>query len=93
MEAVTTGEKGILVAGVVYNVYSSIEKGEFLQIYYPESGTVINPRPAMILNTSSNVNDAKALLKGNYAIGVLLVFVKTLSEYGTSATLDRKIGF
>ncbi len=34
-----------------------------------------------------------ALLKGNYAIGVLLVFVKTLSEYGTPATFGRKIGF
>ncbi len=34
-----------------------------------------------------------SLLKGNYAIGALLVFVKTLSEYGTPATLGRKIGF
>lgn len=33
------------------------------------------------------------LLKGNYAIGALLVFVKTLSEYGTPATLGRRIGF
>lgn len=62
LEAVTTGEKGILVAGVDYNAYSSIAKGEPLQIYYPESGTVINPRPAMILNTSSNVDNAKAFV-------------------------------
>lgn len=62
LEAVTTGEKGILIAGVDYNAYSSIEKGEPLQIYYPESGTVINPRPAMILNTSSNVDNAKAFV-------------------------------
>lgn len=33
------------------------------------------------------------LLAGNYAIGVLLVFVKTLSEYGTPYTLGRRIGF
>ncbi|WP_297716471.1 iron ABC transporter permease [Intestinimonas sp.] len=33
------------------------------------------------------------LLTGNYAIGVLLVFVKTLSEYGTPYTLGRRIGF
>lgn len=33
------------------------------------------------------------LLKGNYAIGMLLVFVKTLSEYGTPATFGKKIGF
>lgn len=33
------------------------------------------------------------LLAGNYAIGTLLVFVKTLSEYGTPYTLGRRIGF
>ena len=33
------------------------------------------------------------LLTGNFAIGVLLVFVKTLSEYGTPYTLGRRIGF
>lgn len=33
------------------------------------------------------------LLAGNYAIGMLLVFVKTLSEYGTPSTLGKRIGF
>ena len=33
------------------------------------------------------------LLTGNYAIGMLLVFVKVLSEYGTPATLGKRIGF
>lgn len=33
------------------------------------------------------------LLTGNDAIGALLVFVKTLSEYGTPYTLGRRIGF
>ena len=33
------------------------------------------------------------LLAGNYAIGALLVFVKTLSEYGAPYTLGRRIGF
>ncbi|MGN0424289.1 MAG: ABC transporter permease [Acetatifactor sp.] len=33
------------------------------------------------------------LLRGNYAIGALLVFVKTISEYGTPSTLGRRIGF
>lgn len=62
LEAVTTGEKAILVAGVDYNAYSSIEKGEPLAIYYPASGTVINPRPAMILNSSQNVENAQAFV-------------------------------
>lgn len=62
LEAVTTGEKAILVAGVDYNAYSSKAKGEPLDIYYPASGTVINPRPAMILKTSRNVDNAKAFI-------------------------------
>lgn len=62
LEAVTTGEKSILVAGVDYNAYSKINKGEPLNIYYPKSGTVINPRPAMIIKTSQNVENAKAFI-------------------------------
>lgn len=62
LETVTTGEKAILVAGVDYNAYSNIDKGEPLKIYYPESGTVINPRPAMIMKTSKNVENAKAFV-------------------------------
>ena len=62
LEAVTTGEKGILVAGVDYNAYTSINKGEPLNIYYPAGGTVINPRPAMILKTSPHVANAKAFM-------------------------------
>ena len=60
LEAVTTGEKGILIAGVDYNAYSSMAKGEPLNIYYPASGTVVNPRPAMILKTAPNMDNAKA---------------------------------
>ena len=62
LEAVTTGEKGILIAGVDYNAYSSMADGEPIQIYYPESGTVVNSRPAMILNTAPNVENAKAFI-------------------------------
>lgn len=62
LEAVTTGEVGALVAGVDYNAYSSIAKGEPLAIYYPAGGTVVNPRPAMIMNTAPNVDNAKAFV-------------------------------
>ena len=62
LEAVTTGEVGILVAGVDYNAYSSMNKGEPLNIYYPAGGTVVNPRPAMIMNTSPNPDNAKAFV-------------------------------
>jgi iron(III) transport system permease protein len=62
-----------------------------------------------LLNINSNLEEAAALfgagfgyrlkkillplLTGNYAIGALLVFVKTLSEYGTPATFGNRIGF
>ena len=62
LEAVTTGEVGILVAGVDYNAYSSMAKGEPLSIYYPAGGTVVNPRPAMILSTAPNADNAKAFI-------------------------------
>lgn len=62
LEAVTTGEKGILIAGVDYNAYSSMAKGEPLNIYYPASGTVVNPRPAMILKTAPHMDNAKAFV-------------------------------
>lgn len=62
LETVTTGEKAILVAGVDYNAYSNIAKGEPLAIYYPKSGTVINPRPVMIMKTSRNQENAKAFV-------------------------------
>ena len=62
LSSVTTGEKAILVAGVDYNAYSSMAKGEPINIYYPKSGTVINPRPAMILKTSKNTDNAKAFV-------------------------------
>ncbi len=62
LDAVVTGSKGILVAGVDYNAYAYMAKGEPLGIYYPKTGTVINPRPAMILKTSANVANAKAFM-------------------------------
>ena len=67
LEAVTTGEVGALVAGVDYNAYSSIKKGEPLAIYYPAGGTVVNPRPAMIMNTAPNAENAKAFIDYLYS--------------------------
>ncbi|NJP41325.1 ABC transporter substrate-binding protein [Oscillospiraceae bacterium HV4-5-C5C] len=62
LEAVTTGEVGILVAGVDYNAYSAIAKGEPLGIYYPAGGTVVNPRPAMIMKTAPDLANAQAFI-------------------------------
>ena len=53
-----------------------------------ESGAVFGARPGRRLRRI-----LAPMLTGNYAIGALLVFVKTLSEYGTPYTLGRRIGF
>ena len=53
-----------------------------------ESGAVFGARPGQRMRRI-----LAPLLTGNYAIGALLVFVKTLSEYGTPYTLGRRIGF
>lgn len=62
LEAVTTGEVGILVAGVDYNAYTAKKKGEPLDIYYPKSGTIVNPRPAMILSKAPHGENAKKFM-------------------------------
>ena len=62
LEAVTTGEVGALVAGVDYNAYSSKAKGAPVDIYYPAGGTIVNPRPAMILKTAPNMDNAKLFI-------------------------------
>jgi len=62
LEAVVTGERGILVGGVDWNVFAAIERGEPINFFYPAGGTVINPRPAMILNTTQNLENAQAFM-------------------------------
>ncbi|WP_432642050.1 ABC transporter permease [Acidaminococcus sp.] len=53
-----------------------------------EAGAVVGAGPGLRLREIF-----LPLLTGNYAIGALLVFVKTISEYGTPYTLGRRIGF
>lgn len=67
LSAVTTGEVGILVAGVDYNAYSSMKKGEPLNIYYPKSGTIVNPRPAMIMKNAPDMENAQKFIDYLYS--------------------------
>lgn len=60
--------------GVIYNttVFSTLdadwkdlgnaEYKDQLDIYYPAGGTIVNPRPAMILKTAPNMDNAKAFV-------------------------------
>lgn len=62
LEAVTTGEAAILVAGVDYNAYTAMKKGEPLAFYYPKSGTIVNPRPAMIMKNAPDKENAQKFM-------------------------------
>ncbi|MCL1948495.1 MAG: extracellular solute-binding protein, partial [Turicibacter sp.] len=55
-------ERGILVSGVDWNIFNAIAQGEPLNFYYPAGGTVINPRPAMVLQSSQNIDAAEAFV-------------------------------
>ena len=96
LEAVTTGEVGVLIAGVDYNAYSSMNDGEPLAIYYPESGTVVNPRPAMIMKTAPDMDNAKAFVDYLYSedaqkmvTDAYLLPGRTDIEYTNRSTLDE----
>lgn len=62
LDPVITGAKSVVVAGVDYMTYQAKAKGEPIDMLYPSSGTVISPRPAAIMKTSKNVDNAKAFI-------------------------------
>ena len=67
-----------MLKNAMLNIPSSLE----------ESGAVFGAGFARRLRTTF-----LPLISGNYAIGALLVFVKTIAEYGTPATLGKRFGF
>lgn len=62
LDPVITGAKSVVAAAVDYMTYAAKVKGEPVDIVYPSEGTVVSPRPAAILNTSKNVDNAKAFI-------------------------------
>ncbi|GGG06653.1 ABC transporter substrate-binding protein [Paenibacillus albidus] len=62
LDPVITGAKSVVAAGVDYMAYNAKAAGEPLDIVYPAEGTVISPRPAAIIKTSPNVDNAKAFI-------------------------------
>ncbi|GAU79237.1 ABC transporter substrate-binding protein [Fusibacter sp. 3D3] len=62
LETVLTGAKSAVLAGVDYMAYSAKAKGEPIDILYPTSGTVVNPRGAVIMKSSQNVENARLFI-------------------------------
>lgn len=59
LQTVISGANKAVMAGVDYMVYNNIENGEPVDIAFPESGTMITPRPAFILESAENVDSAQ----------------------------------
>lgn len=60
LNPVLQGAKAAVFGAVDYITMGAQAKGENVEVIFPESGTVIAPRPMMILKSSENLNDAKA---------------------------------
>lgn len=58
---VMQGAKAAVFGAVDYVTYGNIAQGESLKVIFPASGTVIAPRPMMILKSTQHEQEAKAL--------------------------------
>lgn len=63
---VLQGAKAAVFGAVDYVAYSSVQDGEAIKVIFPASGTVIAPRPMMILKSSKEQKEAKAFI--DYAL-------------------------
>lgn len=59
---VLQGAKAAVFGGVDYVAYTSVQKGESVKVIFPASGTVIAPRPMMILKSSRVPDQARAFV-------------------------------
>ena len=59
---VMQGAKAAAFGAVDYVSYGNIDQGESLKVIFPASGTVIAPRPMMILKSTQHADEAKAFV-------------------------------
>lgn len=62
LNPVLQGAKAAVFGAVDYITMGAAAKGESVEVIFPESGTVVAPRPIMILKSSQNQDDAKAFI-------------------------------
>jgi len=62
LNPVLQGAKAAVFGAVDYITLGQAAKGEKVEVIFPASGTVVAPRPAMILNWSKNQDSAKAFI-------------------------------
>lgn len=59
LNPVLQGAKAAVFGGVDYVAYGAEAKGEKIEVIFPTSGTVLAPRPMMILKSSKAADDAR----------------------------------
>ncbi|MCO5063472.1 MAG: ABC transporter substrate-binding protein [Rhizobiaceae bacterium] len=79
LNPVLQGAKAAVFGAVDYIALSAKEKGENIDVIFPTSGTVVAPRPIMIMQWSKNQDDAKKFV--DYM----------LSEKGQKAVADQML--
>lgn len=92
LNPVLQGAKGAVFGAVDYISLAGAAAGESIEIIFPESGTVIAPRPMMILNSSQNQDEAKAFI--DYVLseeGQALVAATYLMPSRTDIPADRPL--
>ena len=62
LNPVLQGAKAAVFGAVDYIALAGQAKGESVEVIFPASGTVVAPRPAMILNWSKNQDEAKQFI-------------------------------
>ena len=89
---VMQGAKAAVFGAVDYVSYGNIAQGESLKVIFPASGTVIAPRPMMILKATQHADDAKAFV--DYVLspeGQALVADAWLMPARTDVTAKRPL--
>lgn len=62
LNPVLQGAKAVVFGGVDYKGFGLAHKGESIEVIFPKSGTVIAPRPMMILKSSTHQDAAKKFI-------------------------------
>lgn len=92
LNPVLQGAKAAVFGAVDYISLNNKAKGEAIEVIFPESGTVIAPRPVMILNWSENQDEAKAFV--DYILsdaGQAIVAKQNLMPARTDVAADRPL--
>lgn len=92
LNPVLQGAKAVVFGAVDYIAFNGQRNGESIEVIFPESGTVIAPRPMMILASTQNPDEAQAFI--DYVLsdeGQAMVAGVSLMPSRTDIAADRPL--